>query len=313
MSKNDDAKVIIATVGQLAECPNPFDSGDAGRAPKILACASLPYKNPKPEQLVNGSWVRENGDYSLVVQGGLQGIPYGMYPRLFLFWLTSEVHRTGSREISTGHSFADFCRQLNIDASRGKRGPGAKMIEQVERLLDARISYVARRETKRSLRSDASHMSIADDRSLFWDASRPEQESLFDSKIVLTERFFKELTDHNIPLDMRVVNAIRERKSPLELDILLWLNYRLFALYNQKTHATVTWEQLYNQFGSGFSRLRDFRNQAFIPAIRAVCAFYSHADVTIDESGLLLGPSAPLIPRKWYATGGQLDLKKGGA
>lgn len=306
--KDIDAQAILAAVGQLAENPNPFDTGDAGRAPKLLACASLPYKNPKPEQLKNGAWVRENGDYSLVVQGGMQGIPFGMYPRLFLFWLTEEVHRTGNRIISTGSSYRDFCRQLNIDTSVGKRGPGASMMEQIERLLDARISYVARHGTKTAMRSDARHMNVADERQLFWDTSRPDQETLFESTITLTEQFFKELTEHYIPIDMRVVNTLRERRSPLELDVLLWLSLRLYAI---KSVTTIKWDQLYVQLGSSHARLRDFRNNAFIPALRAVLSIYTTAKVHIDDFGVTLYPSPPLIPRKFHQVPPGLTLDGG--
>ncbi|MFX5570690.1 replication protein RepA, partial [Acinetobacter baumannii] len=83
-----------------------------------------------PEQLINGAWLRHNGNYALWVQGGINGIPFGIYPRLFVMWLTSEALRTGSRKIHTGGTFAEFCRKLNIDRSRGKRGAGKALIEQ---------------------------------------------------------------------------------------------------------------------------------------------------------------------------------------
>ena len=110
---------------------------------KCLVSASLPYRKPLPDQLVDGAWIRKNGDYTLWIQGApTLGLPYGAYPRLFVIWLTSEAIRTGSRHISTGRSFAEFCRKLHVDSSRGKKGAGKRMTEQAERLLASRAGFV---------------------------------------------------------------------------------------------------------------------------------------------------------------------------
>lgn len=302
MAKATDSRSIILAVGARIESPNPFESGDAVFAPKILASASLPYKQPRPNQLTDGCWVRSNGDYTLIVQGLQQGIPYGMYPRLFLIWLCDEVHRTGNRIVTTGTSFWEFARKLNVDTSRGKRGPGRMMIEQIERTLDARFAFSMRREGDNQLRSSRDYLTVADHSDLFWDDRAPDQPSLFESTITLTDKFFKEITENYVPQDMRAINAIRARKSPLELDVLLWLTYRMYCLQRGNQSAIVTWPQLYLQFGCGFSRTRDFR-AAFLEALKGVCSIYTDAKVNADEQGLFLSPSKPLVPAKYHSAG----------
>lgn len=303
MAKNNDAGSLIEAVGAMSSCPNPFDSGDAVITPRILASASLPYRAPRPEQLKDGCWIRTNGNYTLVVQGLQNGIPYGMYPRIFLIWLCDEVHRTKSRTISAGGSFLDFTRKLNIDSSRGKRGSGRLMIEQIEKTLDARFAFSMRSSSEGSLHSRRDFLSVSDGSDLFWNERAPGQGSLFESQITLTEKFFNEVMENFVPQDMRAINAIRARQSPLELDILLWLTYRMYCLQRSSRAALVTWEQLFVQFGCGFSRQRDFR-AAFTSALKAVCALYQAARLAVDEEGLMLLPSKPMVPAKGYVQGG---------
>lgn len=270
---------------------------------KCLVSASLPYRNPRPEQLTNGAWVRQNGDYTLWIQGGPQGLPFGTYPRLFVIWLTSEAVRTGSKRINTGGSFSEFCRKLNIDRSRGKRGQGRMLIEQADRLLSSRAAFItgATRAQIESIQvKKTDFLSFSDGYSLFFDESdNGQQESLFQSEIVLTDKFFNEITAHCIPLDLRAVQALQQ--SPLELDIYQWLAYRMYTL---KSPARPTWQQLYNQFGSGYSRLRAFR-EAFLDGLKSVKAVYSDVRVDYNESGLILLPSpTPVASSKVHLVSG---------
>ncbi|CAN7783121.1 replication protein RepA [Cupriavidus necator] len=277
---------------------------EVGFGAKCLVSASLPYRNPKPEQLINGAWLRHNGNYALWVQGGINGIPYGTYPRLFVMWLTSEALRTGSRKIHTGGSFAEFCRKLNIDRSRGKRGAGKMLIEQADRLLQSRAAFVTlpahlatakRADLLTAKLKHTDFLNFADEYSLFFDADEraSQQGSLFESEITLTENFFNEITSHCIPVDLRAVMALQ--RSPMDLDIYQWLAYRMFRLTRP---AYPTWEQLYQQFGSTYGRLRDFRSD-FVESLKRVALVYPGLRVSEADggTGLVLLPSpTPIAP-----------------
>lgn len=266
---------------------------DVAFGAKCLVSASLPYRNPRPDQLTNGAWVRKNGDYTLWIQGDpTTGIPFGTYPRLFVIWLTSEAVRTGSRRISTGGNFSEFCRKLNIDRSRGKNGAGRRLIQQADRLLSSRAAFITGDiDTAQITKKD--FLQFAEDYTLFFDENEHErQESLFSSEIVLTEKFFNEITAHCIPLDLRAVLALQQ--SPLELDIYQWLAYRMFSL---RTSTRPTWKQLNDQFGSGYARLRDFR-EAFLKALNSVKCVYRGLNVDYNDNGLILLPSATPIPKR---------------
>ena len=63
-----------------------------------------------------------------------------------------------------------------------------------------------------------------------------------------------------IPLDLHTLKAVK--RSPLGLDLSLWLTYRTFGL---KRPLRLTWPLLYRQFGVGSAKatdkftVRDFR------------------------------------------------------
>lgn len=287
-------KIIDASADIAAREPN---LDEVGFGAKCLVSASLPYRNPKPEQLVNGAWIRRNGNYTLWVQGGINGIPFGTYPRLFVMWLTAEAIRTGSRKIHTGGSFSEFCRKLNIDRSRGKNGAGKRLIEQADRLLQSRAAFVTGGISDTSKLKSTDFLNFADKYTLFFDPDEraSDQGSLFESEIILTENFFNEITTHCIPVDMRAVLSLQQ--SPLELDIYQWLAYRTYSLTRSgKTNPSFpTWQQLFNQFGSTYGRLRDFKD-AFKDALESVMRVYPGLKVSPTDNGLMIAPSPSAVP-----------------
>ena len=58
------------------------------------------------------------------------------------------------------------------------------------------------------------------------DPKRPDESTLWDSKIELSEKFFNEIIRHPVPLDMNTLKALT--RSPLGLDLYVWRNYRVF-------------------------------------------------------------------------------------
>ena len=297
--KRDSAVIKLIDTAFALKSSNPFDSGDVVMAPKILVSSSLPYKKPKPEQLSeSGNWVRENGEYTLIVQGLEKGIPYGIYPRLFLIWLCDEAYKTESQKISLGGSYREFARRLDIDSSMGSRGSGTLMLRQIECLLESRIAFQRTKGNDKLGAKRTEFLNITEDFDLFWDARSPDQPSIFESEINLSDKFYNEIVQNYVPQDMRAIKAIREMQSPLAMDILLWLTYRLFVIYKQGKPVMVPWKSVMAQFGSGYARNRDFIERAFKPGSKLVLSLYPDAKVEANETGLLLKPSKPLVPEK---------------
>ena len=68
---------------------------------------------------------------------------------------------------------------------------------------------------------------------------------LWDSTIQLGEQFFNEIIAHPVTINLHVLKAVK--RSPLGLDLYLWLTYRTFTL---KAPLRLSWKQLYRQFGA---------------------------------------------------------------
>ena len=173
-----------------------------------------------------------------VPAGALTKLPYGNLPRLLLAWVCTEAVQTRSRELVLGKSLSEFMRTLGIYNSGGN--PQTRLRNQMNRLFSATVSLIY--EDKSGFKRVSSL--VADKHEFWWDPKRPDDPSLWDSKIRLGEAFFQEIIRHPVPLDMNTLTALK--RSPLGLDLYLWLTYRTFAL---RAPLRLSWRQVYRQFG----------------------------------------------------------------
>ena len=117
----------------------------------------------------------------------------------------------------------------------------AKIREQMDRLFTAHFQL--RYDDARGKSFISSQ--IADSGEFWWSERKPDERTLWQSKIVLSHEFFNEIIRHPVPLDMNTLKALT--RSPLGLDLYVWLNYRVFGL---EQPLLLTWPQLYRQFGA---------------------------------------------------------------
>ena len=118
----------------------------------------------------------------------------------------------------------------------------------MDRLFNASVSLVYKDEHGKATVNAV----IADRTAFWWNPKRPDQPSLWDSRIELSEKFFNEIISHPVPLDMNTLTALK--RSSLGLDLYLWLTYRTFAI---RAPQRITWKQVYRQFGSAPDRASD--------------------------------------------------------
>ena len=86
---------------------------------------------------------------------------------------------------------------------------------------------------------------------------------MWKSKIELGEKFFNEIIQHPVPLDMNILKVLK--RSSLGLDLYLWLTYRTFTL---KLPLRLSWTSLYRQFGADPAK-ED--NKRIVDAFRTDC------------------------------------------
>ena len=129
----------------------------------------------------------------------------------------------------------------------------------------------------------------------WWNERRPDEQGLWDSQIELGEKFFHEILQHPVPLDLNILKALK--RSSLGLDLYLWLTYRTFTLRHP---LRLSWARLYRQFGAEPARandnrtVQDFRKGCLRELIKIKTAWPDLAYATA-QGVLVLWPSKPAI------------------
>lgn len=262
-----------------------FEAGKVGFMARMLVQATMPHSDPK-----SSTFERVNGNFCLTMSAPSPkiGLPYGTIPRLLLSWITTEAVRTKERELILGDSMSGFMRQLDLVPTGGRWGSVTRLKDQTKRLFSASVSCYT--DTPEGYQNINFH--LVKRSSLWWEPKNPDQQTLWQSSILLDEDFFEEITNRPVPIDMRALKALK--RSPLALDIYNWLTYRMSYLSRS---TTIPWEALQMQFGSAYAEKRIFKYK-FLEAMKKVQLVYPEAKVSESDGGLLLIPSKPHITKK---------------
>lgn len=274
---------------------------DAAFIARELVLASLPHSNPGDRPV----WMRRNGDVTLAIQPGINletgrpyGYPYGIIPRLLLFWMTTEAIRRKSRRLELGSSLNGFLVELGLSpyTGRGKRGDAKRLREQMERLFRSRFSLERQASDGEQSGKRWLDMQVAPQGELWWSLRAPDQGALWGSWIELGELFYAALTSAPVPVDMRALRALK--RSPLALDLYAWLTFQAFRAYQSKRPRFETWEQLHNHMGGDYTDIADFRKKVK-GALRKILAVYPGLRLGRRPGGLEVSPaSLPAIEPK---------------
>ena len=259
---------------------------DLGFMARLMALCCLPRTNPGDRK----EYVRRNGPYTLVMNaGGLNKLPFGNFPRLLLAWLSTEAVRTKSRVLILGPSLSKFMRTLGVYSSDGKAY--TRLRNQMDRLFNAHVSLIYEDE-----RGKATVNSLIARRTEFWwNPKRPDESTLWESKIELSEDFFNEIIRHPVPLDLNTLTALK--RSSLGLDLYLWLTYRTFALNRP---MRIAWRNLYRQFGAHPAKASDkqtvqnFRREV-LRELKKIKLAWPKLNYATAPGVLILHPSTPTI------------------
>jgi hypothetical protein len=287
-------KQIDALAG-IGDDPN----ADMGFMARLLTLCSLPRTDPGSRL----QYKRQNGPYKLImIAGGDNKLPFGNLPRLLLAWVSTEAVRTKERELILGNSLAAFMRQLGMHSdSGGDRGDRTRLRHQVDRLFNAHVQLIYEAPGHKATASS----SIADRTELWWNYRKPEQDTLWQSRIFLGEAFFNEIIAHPVPLDMRILREMK--RSSLGIDLYMWLSYKTFTLYTRtKKSERLPWERLYVQFGADPAKvtdkyvIRDFRKD-ILRELRKLKLCWPTLDYATPTGCLEIRPCAPSISPKAIA------------
>lgn len=298
-SRRTPRHVMLLDEAMRIEQEDAERAGAIGYMASTLVQVHLPYLDPctwRPDGQAEFSslfYSRTNGKVSLLIRGMPKyGIPFGSIPRLLMAWTCTEAVRTDSPELLMGNSAASFARKLNL--SLGGRDL-ARLKKQVMALVRAAITVDGLVLDGQGLQWR--NIQLASNGFMFWDDKTPNQSSLWQTTLTLTDEFFRTIMDHPVPIKLDVLYALS--KSPMAMDIYVWLPYRIFTLTRAgRTRVDITWEQLHAQFGTsrdpGPAGIRAFKAQ-FLKRLKEVLLYYPEAQpfISVDSRCLTLRP-APL-------------------
>ena len=257
---------------------------DLGFMARTMALCSLPRTNPGNRK----EYKRVNGPFTLyMVAGGGNKLPFGNLPRLILAWVSTEAVRTQSRVLVLGKSLSEFMRTLDIYSSSGRKH--TRLRNQMKRLFGCTVTMIYEDENV-----DATVNAVIADSTVFW-WNKPDQPSLWESKIELGEKFYNEIVNHPVPIEMNTLTALK--RSTLGLDLYLWMVYRTFTL---RAPLRLTWRLLYCQFGAHPDKASDnntvqhFRYKV-LRELKKIKMAWSGLNYSTARGVLILHPSTPAI------------------
>lgn len=258
-----------------------------GFLPWEFIAFSLPYQRQASDK-----WVRTNGNYRLTIRAGevvmpdgstVELLPYGKYARAALLWMCTQARITGSRTLELGTSYNAFLAQLGIGGRPEGVARGGQSKRNVEaclmqlRALFASTVSVSIIDNERAGVTGVHEMGyrLSHKSALWFDPRQPSGvDSLLPSTVTLSEGLMESIERARV-VDLRGWKNIQAAsKSPLALDVYVWLCARL---WNLSRPSYVTWEQLHAQFGSNDS-LGSFR-QSFRKALAVAQAEYPAARI----------------------------------
>lgn len=268
----------------LIEQEDAKSAGALGFMSRAMVLSSMPYKNPKEDV-----FYRKSGDFSLRIVAGYEGgIPYGIYPRLLLSWLVTEIVRTKNPNIELGDTLRDFLTNtMKLKSTGGgERGSRTAVLEQMKRLFGSLITAQFN-GTSSGKGFVLRGVQIANELTLYeneYDGLFALQASDYGvsqsdlAKLEKTELAISEADDiesrlwtpqennrsgwkshvvvnHNFfqeCLESPVPIDLRAysflRSAPMAMDIYAWLTYRMFSI--KRSTRVIPWESLIFQFGN---------------------------------------------------------------
>lgn len=266
---------------------------DRGYAPRVSSLVSLPLRRTSKKKIV-----KRNGDLVVELQALGKALPYGKMPRALdaivatLILTRDPSWRPETRRLYVGHSFYAFAEH-KLGITRGG--------DQYRRLREQlgywmRLAYTIMDYGHDDIdvggqfvTCEAWHVRWLDMEE--WEEHPERGEECF---LQFSEMYVRKIIRENpVPVSFRVLRELNRLKSPLAMDIYLWLNRRMSYLHQP---SLVTWTQLRDQFGSDAQMMKKFK-QTFKNALAHVETAWPEVRVTVsDERGVTLFPSETPVP-----------------
>lgn len=280
-----DARRRALTASNLAETQPTLK--DLRHVHSVLAICGLPYGRLPPTQR---DFARKQGNMALDVTAGylrdpngnasLQPVPFGPKARLILMHLCSEAIQQKTPTIEIADTFTSFVRDMGFSDSGGKKGPLTAFKEQ----LNALAACTMRLSVWNGTNVRSRNITPIEEMSL-WMSQDPLQRSLWPSTVTFSPAMYDSLKRHALPLNAHVIRAFAA--SARKLDLYFWLGWRM---HNLDAPLTLTWQNLYEQFGGGNANPRDFKRH-FRHDLTEIKEVLTKLPAQLTENGLTILPA----------------------
>ena len=299
---DDRAKIAAANTVEAVYHGVPQPPAKISYYSPILIQCTLPHSDPKAAH-----WIKQSGSRTLIVSSGIDkqgktyGVPYGKFPRMVLAYVITCVKKTGECRVEFDRNFKGFLNEVGYTANLNKRQK-ASIIDQLNRLIRATFSWEGGSSKEHSKGGGGR---VTSDFDLWFNDDHPDQITMFDSFIMVSQEFRDAIIDNPVPLRTDILKALKG--SSLDLDVYMWLSYRLFTMKTAGEEAIeLSYGLLQQQFGTGIAEAdyRKFR-QRLKNSMRKVAQYWQGTDgekqrlnFDFTETHLILYRSPLLIENK---------------
>lgn len=197
----------------LALCPFPA---------KCLGKRTILEKDGSKKEEYEIIWKRQATNITVEIMGHPDyGVPFGQDILIILF-LAIEARRQGSRKIKVDF-YRKFTEMFEMNANDGRKY--RLIIDSLNRIRFSKYSW----EVKGENRQTALHYMYVEELDLYCNPKDPEQKPLLDQYILLSERFWDEINNHQIPYNLDSIRYLKGK--PSHLNFYLWLSTRVGQLF----------------------------------------------------------------------------------
>jgi hypothetical protein len=287
----------LAGQGRLFPESERSEEGPIGYTTRLLVATTLPHSRSEDNE-----FTRSSGLYDLCLLTPRRvGLPFGRYPRLAFVWIITEAVRRRTPLLYLPRTFSQFADQLGITPSSGPKGTLVQLRDQLHRLVNVTFSCLGHTSGDTSAEPrlalspafyEGGGIHPIKRYLLWWDDPQPDEVN--PSFLLLNEDFFQEIVAHPIPVSLAVLRTFR---SPLEMDVYMWLTWRSFRSLRLQRPEPISWIALKGQFGSAYAEERSFRYN-FLRAVKQVLSLYPDIRLKSTRRGLVLLPYPPHIARR---------------
>ncbi len=232
-----------------------------------------------PHSNVNNYSFKKNTKYSSlrIISDPDYGLPYGKIPRIIIIWLCTEAKLKKSPIIYLGKSQNEFFKKLGFTPTGGKNGSINRIRNQIIRLFSSTISIIYKNNNIYKFKN----LNIINNAIFFW----KKNNSFWKSNISLSKQFYENIKNNSLQIDFKIIKNIR---SPLALDIYIWLTWKIKIIKNKK-FIIISWKKLKYKFGFNYKNsnkgLYNFKIE-FIKKLKYIFLYYPKININILKTGL---------------------------